>query len=37
LLEQRALSEHSRVEELAATKLNMVRPSGPQDVVVQEP
>ena len=37
LLEQRALSEHSRVEELAATKLNMVRPSGPQDVVVQQP
>ena len=37
LLEQRSLAEHSRVEELATTKLDMVRPQGPQDVVVQQP
>lgn len=35
LLEQRALAEHSRVEEKAAGQLDMVRPYGPQDVVVQ--
>jgi cell division protein FtsL len=37
LVEQRALSEHSRVEELAQQQLQMVRPMGPQDIVVNEP
>jgi cell division protein FtsL len=37
LVEQRALSEHSRVEELAKKQLLMVRPLGPQDIVVDEP
>ena len=37
LVEQRALSEHSRVEELAQQQLQMVRPTGQQDIVVDEP
>ena len=37
LVEQRALSEHSRVEELAKQQLQMVRPLGQQDIVVDEP
>jgi cell division protein FtsL len=37
LIEQRALSEHSRVEELAQQQLQMTRPMGPQDIVVDEP
>ena len=37
LVEQRALSEHSRVEELAQQQLQMVRPMGQQDIVVNEP
>lgn len=37
LVEQRALSEHSRVEELAQQQLQMVRPTGQQDIVVEEP
>lgn len=37
LVEQRALSEHSRVEELAQQQLQMVRPLGQQDIVVDEP
>lgn len=37
LVEQRALSEHSRVEELAQQQLQMVRPLGQQDIVVNEP
>jgi len=36
LLEQRALAEHSRVEDIAANQLNMVRPYGPQEVVVRQ-
>ncbi len=37
LVEQRALSEHSRVEEIATMQLQMVRPTGQQDIVVDEP
>ncbi len=37
LIEQRALSEHSRVEELPQQQLQMTRPIGPQDIVVDEP
>ncbi len=37
LVEQRALSEHSRVEQIATTQLQMVRPLGQQDIVVDEP
>ena len=37
LVEQRALSEHSRVEEIAQLQLQMVRPTGQQDIVVDEP
>ena len=37
LVEQRALSEHSRVEEIATMQLQMVRPTGQQDKVVDEP
>lgn len=37
LLEQRALSEHSRVEDIARSRLQMVRPAGEQDVLVQLP
>jgi cell division protein FtsL len=37
LLEQRALSEHSRVEDIARNRLNMVRPSGAQDITVTIP
>ena len=37
LLEQRALAEHSRVEDIARTRLNMVRPSGERDVTVAVP
>ena len=37
LVEQRALSEHSRVEVLAKKQLLMVRPFGQQDIVVDEP
>lgn len=37
VLEQRALSEHSRVEDIARNRLNMIRPAGEQDVVVTVP
>ncbi len=37
LVEQRALSEHSRVEDLAKQQLQMVRPLGQQDIVGDEP
>lgn len=37
LLEQRALAEHSRVEDIARNRLNMVRPSGERDVTVAVP
>jgi len=37
LLEQRALAEHSRVEEIARRQLNMQRPTGKLDVMVQLP
>lgn len=37
LLEQRALSEHSRVEDIASARLNMLRPSGEREVVVTLP
>ncbi len=37
LLEQRALSEHSRVEDIARSRLNMKRPAGEQDVAVTVP
>lgn len=34
LLEQRALAEHSRVEDIARSRLQMVRPAGEQDIAV---
>ncbi|EHR41356.1 MULTISPECIES: cell division protein FtsL [Alishewanella] len=37
LLEQRALAEHSRVEEIARRQLNMERPSGNRDITVRQP
>ncbi|WP_215396815.1 cell division protein FtsL [Rheinheimera oceanensis] len=37
LLEQRALSEHSRVEDIARNKLQMLRPAGERDVAVTQP
>lgn len=37
LVEQRALSEHSRVEDIAKQQLQMTRPLGAQDIVVDEP
>lgn len=37
LLEQRALAEHSRVEEIARRQLNMQRPTGNRDVTVTLP
>lgn len=37
LLEQRALAEHSRVEDIARNRLNMVRPSGDRDITVTVP
>jgi len=37
LLEQRALAEHSRVEEIARRQLNMQRPSGDRDIRAQQP
>ncbi len=37
LLEQRALAEHSRVEEIARRQLNMQRPSGQLDITVALP
>ncbi|MDX3772552.1 cell division protein FtsL [Chromatiaceae bacterium AAb-1] len=37
LLEQRALSEHSRVEDIARSRLNMQRPAGEQDITVTIP
>lgn len=37
VLEQRALSEHSRVEDIARNRLNMIRPAGEQDVAVTVP
>ena len=37
LVEQRALSEHSRVEDIAQKQLQMIRPMGAQDRVVDEP
>ena len=37
VLEQRALSEHSRVEDIARNKLNMIRPAGEQDIAVTVP
>ena len=35
LLEQRALAEHSRVEEIARRQLNMQRPTGDRDITVK--
>lgn len=37
ILEQRALSEHSRVEDIARRQLNMVRPAAKQDIAVTVP
>lgn len=37
LLEQRALAEHSRVEEIARRQLNMQRPTGKRDITVTLP
>lgn len=37
LLEQRALAEHSRVEQIAREKLGMSRPSTEEEVVVTLP
>jgi cell division protein FtsL len=37
VLEQRALSEHSRVEDIARNRLNMIRPAAEQDVAVTVP
>ena len=37
LLEQRALSEHSRVEAIANSRLQMRRPSGDREVLVTLP
>ncbi|GAB2907808.1 cell division protein FtsL [Rheinheimera gaetbuli] len=37
LLEQRALAEHSRVEDIARNKLQMVRPAGERDIAVTVP
>ena len=37
LLEQRALSEHSRVEAIARNRLQMIRPAAAQDVAVTVP
>lgn len=37
LLEQRALAEHSRVEDIARRQLNMQRPSGQRDITVRQP
>lgn len=37
LLEQRALAEHSRVEEIARRQLNMQRPTGNRDITVTLP
>jgi cell division protein FtsL len=37
LLEQRALAEHSRVEEVARRQLLMERPSGKRDITVSLP
>lgn len=37
LLEQRALAEHSRVEDIARNQLQMIRPAAEQDVAVTIP
>ncbi len=37
LLEQRALAEHSRVEDIARNRLQMVRPAGERDIAVTVP
>ena len=37
LLEQRALAEHSRVEEIARRQLTMQRPTGQYDITVTLP
>lgn len=37
LLEQRALSEHSRVEDIARNKLDMRRPAAETDITVNLP
>jgi cell division protein FtsL len=37
LLEQRALAEHSRIEQIAREKLGMSRPSTEEEVVVSLP
>lgn len=37
LLEQRALAEHSRVEDIARNRLQMVRPAGDSDITVTVP
>ena len=37
LLEQRALAEHSRVEDIARNRLQMVRPAGDRDITVTVP
>ncbi|EWH11194.1 cell division protein FtsL [Catenovulum agarivorans DS-2] len=37
LLEHNALSEHSRIEQIAREKLDMVRPQGQQEKVIKQP
>ncbi|MDP5136042.1 cell division protein FtsL [Rheinheimera baltica] len=37
VLEQRALAEHSRVEDIARNRLQMLRPSGERDIAVTVP
>lgn len=37
VLEQRALSEHSRVEDIARNQLQMIRPTGDRDIAVTVP
>ncbi len=37
LLEQRALAEHSRVEDIARNRLQMLRPAGERDIAVTVP
>lgn len=37
LLEQRALAEHSRVEDIARNRLQMIRPAAERDVAVTVP
>jgi cell division protein FtsL len=37
VLEQRSLSEHSRVEDIARNRLQMIRPAGDRDIAVTVP